>query len=330
MKKSILFLMAAAGLSLTACQNFKKAEGGLEYKYLKEGSAEKAEGGDVVVFHFTISSDRDSVLMDSYQMGLPQAQRVIPDSVLQQSGQSYPGDMHTIFRMLGEGDSAIFRLNLDTASAHLNQPKPEFADKYIQYAIKVEKVFKQGDLTDSLFDAQVNEYFEAQIEGLKNAEESRISKYIEKHKLQPKKTASGLQYVIKEEGSGAPASVGDTVRLNYIGKLAANEKIFDTNQEDLAKKNDLHNPMRTYEPISVRVGKDPVIQGWTEALQLLNKGSKATLIIPSGIGYGQQGFMGEIPPYAPLIFDVEVLDIIEGPADEEEVAETPLLPGPLN
>lgn len=326
MKKSILFLMAAAGLSLTACQNFKKAEGGLEYKYLKEGSAEKAQGGDVVIFNFTISTDRDSILMDSYEMGLPQAQRVIPDSLLLQNGQSYPGDMHTIFRMLGEGDSAIFRLNLDTASARMGQPKPEFADKYIQYLMKVEKVFKQGDLTDSVFDAQIQQYFEDQIEGLKTAEETRINTYIEKHKLEPKKTASGLQYVIKEEGNGANAAVGDTVVLNYTGKLAATEKIFDTNDENLAKKNNLHNPMRTYEPIRVNVGNDPVIQGWTEGLQLLNKGAKATLIIPSVIGYGQQGSMGAIPPYAPLVFDVEVLDIIAGQTDEETAENADLAP----
>ncbi|MNL25528.1 putative FKBP-type peptidyl-prolyl cis-trans isomerase [compost metagenome] len=56
-----------------------------------------------------------------------------------------------------------------------------------------------------------------------------------------------------------------------------------------------------------------MITGWTEAFQLLNKGSKATLVIPSALAYGERN-AGQIPPYAPLVFDVEVIDIIPGKA----------------
>lgn len=318
MKKSILFL-AAAGL-MASCQNFQKGEGGLEYRYVKEGSGEKAQAGDVLAFNLIVASDRDSILANTYEMGLPQAQPVPADSMLQ---NSYPGDPNSILKMLGEGDSAIFRINLDTMAARTGQPKPEFADKYIQFTFKVEKLFKKGSLTDSAIYAQVNSYFDGEIEKLKTSEETKISKYVEKNKLQPKKTASGLQYVIKEEGSGNTPATGDTVVLNYTGALAATDKIFDTNNVDLAKKNNLHNPMRTYEPMKVAVGETPVIAGWTEGLKLLNKGTKATLIIPSTIGYGQQGSMGGIPPYAPLVFDLEILDIVK-PTAKDSVSATPV------
>ncbi|MFD2597552.1 FKBP-type peptidyl-prolyl cis-trans isomerase [Sphingobacterium corticis] len=314
MKKSILFLTAVAALAMTACQSFKKGDGGLEYKFIEEGSGEKATTGDVLAFNLIVATDRDSILANTYDLGLPQAQPVMPDSMLQ---GAYPGDPNSILRMLGEGDSAVFRINLDTMAARTGQPKPEFADKYIQFTFKVEKLFKKGDLADSVLFEQVNKYFEGEIEKIKNAEEGKINAYIQKNKLQPKKTASGLQYVIKEEGAGKLAAIGDTVVLNYTGSLAANDKMFDTNNPEVAKKNDIHSPMRTYEPIRVRVGKDPVIAGWTEGLQLLKKGSKATWIIPSSIGYGQQGSMGQIPQYAPLVFEVEVLDIIAGPKEEE-------------
>lgn len=317
MKKSILLLAAAVGLAATACKNFEKGEGGLEYKYLKQGDGEKAKEGDILAFNFVVSTDRDSTLANSYDMGLPQVQPVMPDSLLQ---NAYPGDPNTILRMLGEGDSAIFRINLDTMAARTGQPKPEFADKYIQYTIKVEKLFRKGNLTDSALYAQVNEYFETEIEKIKNAEAGKIEGYVKKNKLEPKKTASGLQYVITKEGTGPVPAVGDTVVLNYTGALTTG-KIFDTNDAEKAKKNEIHNPMRTYEPIRVAVGKDPVIAGWTEALQLLNKGTKATLLIPSAIGYGERGSMGAIPPYAPLVFEVEVLDIIPGPKDEVAPAE---------
>lgn len=313
MKKSILLLAAAVGLATTACQSFKKGEGGLEYKYLKEGDGEKAQEGDILAFNFVVETDRDSLLANSYDMGLPQVQPVMADSLLQ---NAYAGDPNTILRMLGEGDSAIFRINLDTMAARTGQPKPEFANKYIQYTIKVEKLFRKGDLSDSLLHDQVNKYFEEEIEKIKNAEEGKIAGYIEKNKLEPKKTASGLQYIVKEEGTGPTPAVGDTVVLNYSGALTSG-KVFDTNDPEAAKKADIHNPMRTYEPIRIAVGQDPVIAGWTEGLQLLNKGSKAVLIIPSTIGYGERGSMGAIPPYAPLIFDVEVIDIIAGPAEGE-------------
>lgn len=312
MKKSILLLAAAVGLATTACKNFEKGEGGLEYKYLKQGDGEKAQEGDILAFNFVVSTDRDSTLANSYDMGLPQVQPVMADSLLH---NAYPGDPNTILRMLGEGDSAIFRINLDTMATRTGQPKPEFADKYIQYTIKVEKLFRKGDLTDSVLYEQVNQYFEAEIEKIKGAEEGKIAGYVKKNKLEPKKTDSGLQYVVTEEGTGAVPALGDTVVINYIGTLTTG-KVFDTNEEEKAKKSDTHNPMRTYEPIRVAVGKDPVIAGWTEALQLLNKGSKATLLIPSTLGYGERGSMGTIPPYAPLVFEIEVLDIIPGPKEE--------------
>ncbi|MCC2599349.1 FKBP-type peptidyl-prolyl cis-trans isomerase [Sphingobacterium sp. FBM7-1] len=311
MKKSILFLSAAVGLlAATSCQNFKKGDGGLEYNIVKDAGAEKAQAGDLLSVDMIVTSDRkDSLLQSTYEIGLPQIVNIAPDSI----PGLYAGDYNSMFKMLGEGDSAVFRLNLDTMAAKTGQPKPEFADKYATFKVKVRKHFKKGDLTDSALYAQIDEYFKAEIETLKQAEEGKLANYVSKNKLDPKKTDSGLQYIVKEEGSGNKAVVGDTVVVNYTGSLVSG-KIFDTNDAELAKKENTFNPMRQYEPIRFRVGHDPVIQGWTEGLQLLNKGSKATLLVPSSIGYGERGG-GSIPPYAPLIFDVELVDIIPGPAE---------------
>lgn len=311
MKKSILFLSAAVGLlATTSCQNFQKGEGGLEYNIVKDAGAEKAQSGDLLSVDMIVTSDRkDSLLQSTYEIGLPQIVNIAPDTI----PGLYAGDYNSMFKLLGEGDSAIFRLNLDTMAAKTGQPKPEFADHYATFKVKVRKHFKKGDLTDSAMYAQVDEYFKGEIESLKAAEEGKLANYISKNKLEPEKTASGLQYILKEEGAGDKPVVGDTVVVNYTGTLVTG-KIFDTNDEELAKKNNTFNPMRQYEPIRFRVGHDPVIQGWTEGLQLLNKGSKATLLVPSSIGYGERGG-GTIPPYAPLIFDVELVDIIPGPQD---------------
>ena len=311
MKKSILFLSAAVGLlATTSCQNFKKGDGGLEYNIVKDAGAEKAQAGDLLSVDMIVTSDRkDSLLQSTYDIGLPQIVNIAPDSI----PGLYAGDYNSMFKMLGEGDSAVFRLNLDTMAAKTGQPKPEFADHYATFKVKVRKHFKKGELTDSAMYAQVDEYFKAEIETLKQAEEGKLANYISKNKLEPKKTNSGLQYIVKEEGSGNKAVVGDTVVVNYTGTLVSG-KVFDTNNAETAKKENTFNPMRQYEPIRFRVGHDPVIQGWTEGLQLLNKGSKATLLVPSSIGYGERGG-GTIPPYAPLVFDVELVDIIPGPTE---------------
>lgn len=311
MKKSILFLSAAVGLlATTSCQNFQKGEGGLEYNIVKDAGAEKAQSGDLLSVDMIVTSDRkDSVLQSTYEIGLPQIVNIAPDTI----PGLYAGDYNSMFKLLGEGDSAIFRLNLDTMAAKTGQPKPEFADHYATFKVKVRKHFKKGELTDSAMYAQVDEYFKGEIESLKTAEEGKLANYISKNKLTPEKTDSGLQYVVKEEGTGDKPAVGDTVVVNYTGSLVTG-KIFDTNDEEAAKESDTFNPMRQYEPIRFRVGHDPVIQGWTEGMQLLSKGSKATLLVPSSIGYGERGG-GTIPPYAPLIFDVELVDIVPGPQD---------------
>jgi FKBP-type peptidyl-prolyl cis-trans isomerase len=235
----------------------------------------------------------------------------------------YAGDYNSMFKFLGEGDSAVFRLNLDTMAAKTGQPKPDIADHYVTFKVKVRKHFKKGELTDSALYAEVDSYFLGEMETLKNAEEGKVSSYIASKKLEPNKSATGLQYVIDEEGAGEKASVGDTVVVNYTGQLT-NGTIFDTNNEELAKKNGLANPMRTYEPIRFSLGNDPVIQGWTEGLQLLAKGGKAKFIIPSSLGYGDRPAGNKIPPYAPLVFDVELVDIIKPAATEE----APSLPQP--
>src|SRR5690606_32524507 len=137
MKKSILFLSAAVGLlATTSCQNFKKGDGGLEYNIVKDAGAEKAQPGDLLSVDMIVTSDRkDSLLQSTYDIGLPQIVNIAPDSI----PGVYDGHYNSVFKMLGEGDSAIFRLNLDTVAAKNGQPKPEFAVKSATIKVKVRR-----------------------------------------------------------------------------------------------------------------------------------------------------------------------------------------------
>lgn len=107
-----------------------------------------------------------------------------------------------------------------------------------------------------------------------------------------KTTASGLQYEVITEGSGPKPAATSVVKVHYEGKLV-DGTVFDSSRQ-------------RGEPIEFPL--DRVIPGWTEGLQLMNKGARYKLTIPAKLGYGEAG-AGPIPPNSVLVFDVELLDI---------------------
>jgi len=108
-------------------------------------------------------------------------------------------------------------------------------------------------------------------------------------------TSSGLKYAILNKTDGVQPKLGDKVDVQYTGWLTDGKK-FDSSY-DRGK------------PFSFVLGKDGVIQGWLEGIQLLHEGEKAQFVIPSQLAYGQRGFPGVIPPGATLIFEVELVGV---------------------
>lgn len=108
-----------------------------------------------------------------------------------------------------------------------------------------------------------------------------------------KTTKSGLQYKVLVEGTGKKPGPHSQVKVNYEGRFI-DDQVFDSSYQ-------------RGEPVSF--GLDAVIAGWTEGLQLMSVGSKYELYIPYELGYGEKGIQGAIPPYATLIFTVELLEV---------------------
>ena len=106
-------------------------------------------------------------------------------------------------------------------------------------------------------------------------------------------TASGLQYQVLTEGQGAKPVASDEVTVHYHGTLI-DGTVFDSSVD-------------RGQPATFPVGG--VIQGWVEALQLMNVGSKYKLFIPSNLAYGERGAGGSIGPNETLVFEVELLSI---------------------
>ena len=136
---------------------------------------------------------------------------------------------------------------------------------------------------------------EAFLQKAKTAEDSLLKKYLADNKITEKPTASGLYIIVKEKGKGEKVKKGDLTEVSYKGMLT-NGQVFDASEK--------HE-----KAFSFSVGLGQVIPAWDEALQTLNVGAKALIVCPSALGYGPNG-SGPIPPYAPLVFEIEVIKIL--------------------
>lgn len=103
----------------------------------------------------------------------------------------------------------------------------------------------------------------------------------------------GLYYEVIQEGNGAKPTGDDEVTVHYKGTLA-NGKVFDNSYE-------------RGEPLDIDLAN--VIKGWQLGIPLMSSGAKYRLYIPSKLGYGERGAGRDIPPYSPLIFEIELIGI---------------------
>jgi len=89
-----------------------------------------------------------------------------------------------------------------------------------------------------------------------------------------------------------------------------NGKVFETNIREVAEQNQIYHPRMYYGIIRVIPGHTAMWPGWDDVLPLLTKGAKTVFIVPSAIAYGDQGNQ-MIPPNTPLVFDLEVVDVVK-------------------
>lgn len=111
--------------------------------------------------------------------------------------------------------------------------------------------------------------------------------------LSPKRTSSGLGYLIHEEGDGPAPKPGKQVSVHYLGMLVMDGSVFD---ESFSRG----------KAFTFRLGAGQVIEGWDEGVDLLSVGDRATLFLPSKLGYGAAGAGSDIPPNSELLFYVEL------------------------
>jgi FKBP-type peptidyl-prolyl cis-trans isomerase FkpA len=291
MKKYFLYiLLTVLAVKANAQDGFKSGTNGVTYKILTPNTGEKIKIGDVVTFHVTQKTDKDSVLISTYQTGTPAKVQV-----------QATGDMMDIFPLLAVNDSVIVRVPTDTIFKGHDDQRPPFFPKGSRLVIIV-KVLKIQTLDDAMAEKQ------AESLKLEAAQATLADKFIADNKLSVLATPSGLRYSVSKLGTGTKPVMGDTVYVNYVGHTL-DGKVFDSSIEAEAKKAGLQQPGREYAPLSFALGTQGIIEGWNEAFPLLNAGTKATLILPSKLAYKENSPGPGIPPYSTLIFDIELIKI---------------------
>ena len=167
-----------------------------------------------------------------------------------------------------------------------------------EFCRSIEDVMNGRETDFSAREAQVmlSEYFEK-----KQAEEAQANiaagkAYLEENGKREGviTTKSGLQYEILTEGTGKSPKATDKVRCHYEGRLT-DGSVFDSSYQ-------------RGEPADF--GLNQVIPGWTEGVQLMKEGAKYRFHIPYLLGYGERGAGASIPPYATLVFDVELIKVL--------------------
>ena len=304
-KKIILFLFIGS-VFIPACKQsssdgYEMAESGLLYKFLTQNEkGDKPKIGDVVAVRLIYKSEKDSILFDTKKIA-KDGSGIIEFPVQK---PSFKGCFEEALMMMSVGDSANFKISAD--SIYLKTFKrPNMEAKlpsYIKpgtmltFETKLEKIKNKDEVMQE--QQKLMEERKVMLEKMKNEEPSTISKYVADNKITAKPMASGLYYIEKLKGKGKRVMAGDTVQVNYRG-MFLDGKVFDSSE-------------RSTRPVEFHIGVGMFIKGWDEAIPMMNVGGKAQLIIPSAIGYGEMGSQGVIPPYAPLLFEVEVVGVKAG------------------
>jgi FKBP-type peptidyl-prolyl cis-trans isomerase len=274
-----LVALAALGTACSKYPGFKKDKEGFYYKFYETNKKEaQPQIGDVVEISYSLRL-KDSVLMEPCPLS---------DMIIE---SLFPGDIYAAIKKMHLGDSATFILDGDKFFQHfIGQPYP-FDDYDLYFDLKLKKIIPKEEYEQQ--EAEQMLQYEAMMEEYRLQEESMIEEYVQKHKATP--TNNGLYMIQKKPGKGKEIKYSSKVQVHYTGKFL-DGTVFDSSVE-------------RGEPIELIVGQGRVIPGWENALMLMRGGDKATVLIPSELAYGSTGVEYFIPPYTPLIFEMEVVSV---------------------
>jgi FKBP-type peptidyl-prolyl cis-trans isomerase FkpA len=279
MKTNYLYLFIVVGL-LLGCSNdsFKTSPAGLKYRFVSSNPESPQPAiGDVVAIKLKYS-DAEGKTIDEYPLFRTQLKKPSHEG----------GCIEDALAMMHKGDSAIFQIKAEdyyTFTLKQKIPKSIEPTSKLTFFIRLVEITPYNDFAQ--------ERQAARMSGEKE-EEQLLKDYLARTNTTTEPATSGLIYIEMKKGDGPAPVAGKKVTVHYLGYFIDGQ-IFDSSYD-------------RKQPFSFKLGTGEVIQGWDEGVSKMRKGGKARLIIPSYLAYGDKQ-TGPVPPFATLIFDVELIDI---------------------
>ena len=286
MKNLTKLLIALVALAVvgTACSKhpgFKKDKQGFYYQFHIVNKAEvQPQMGDIVDLTFGMRT-LDSVFFEN----APLSEKIVESL--------FPGDIFAAIQKMHLGDSATFIMDGVAFFQHFWGQDYPFENADLYFDMKLNNILPKEEYES--MQAERMQQYELMIEEYRLTEDSLINDYILKNNIKVPPTEDGIYFVKTFSGKGKTIANGSVVSVHYTGKLL-DGSVFDSSLEYGT-------------PFDVTVGQGQVIPGWEKALLLMRDGDKATVLIPSKYAYGNRGADYVIPPYAPLIFDMEIVSV---------------------
>ncbi len=279
---ALIAIMVVSATSCSKHKGFKRdRKEDFYYKfYVENKDADQPEEGDIVDFKLTVRTN-DSIIVSTF----PTRDQIV-ESI-------FKGDLYAALRKMHVGDSASFILNGDSIFHYFFGQNYPFDTEPLYFDIKLDKIMTMDEFEED--QAERRKEYEEILEVFKNSEDSLLTNYLTENKVTVKPSSTGLYYIKMTPGKGKKIKEGSHVSLHYTGSLL-DGTIFDSSYP-------------REKPFELEVGKGQVIPGFDEALLLMQEGEKAKIIIPSKLAYGERGAGGVIPPYTPIVFEIEVLDV---------------------
>lgn len=287
---SFVFSALLLAVLFTSCKNdgWQTAETGLKYQIFKDEPGENAKVGDVVQLHVKYATADDSVLFNTFTSPTPVTMEV-PTS-------QFKGSFEEAVLLMSAGDSAQFMVSADSLfRGDYSANRPSFIDSgsYLTFTVKVLKIESKADYT-ARSEKEKKERMSKQV----LIDEELIQKYIVAKQLKPTKTEKGVYIHLLKAGAGVLPVVGDSLKVQYTGRTL-DGKVFDSSRKEDGGQG---------ETFDFVLGVTPIIQGWQEGLSNLKQGSRAILILPSALAYGEQA-TPRFGANSVLVFDVEIVKV---------------------
>jgi FKBP-type peptidyl-prolyl cis-trans isomerase len=262
---------------------YEKTANGLYYKIIKNSNDTlKPRIGDWVSLQMKWQY-KDSVMFDSYKSQ--------PDNPIrfQLPASDFKGDIYEGLKLMSAGDSAVFLVNSDSLfKKTFRQPsRPKFVD------------------TNSVITFHIKLLSVDNPQALAKKEQEDLDAYLKSKQITVQPTASGIYFIQTAPGKGVKIDTGIWVSVHFKVALIDGKQLFSSYDRE--------------EPMSFEYGKRFDTPGVEEAIGMMKKGEKATVIVPSRLAFGETGRGGIVPPFATMVYELEIVNV-QTKAEHEKAA----------